>query len=162
MRRPTRRARRLTTRPFGHTELSKRHASYKAGMEAGYSQGVKAGYSSYDSFFEGTSIIIPSFNQAGYLKLCIDSISDNTELPYEIIVVDNASTDETAAYLRGLNGQVRYCILPENYGFSGAVNRGLMMAKGTTMLVLNNDTLVTDNWLENMLGCLNSIPRLAW
>ncbi|WP_188886945.1 glycosyltransferase family 2 protein [Paenibacillus radicis (ex Gao et al. 2016)] len=163
MRRKLRRVRRLKSRASRSTARTRRPAAsgYQAGMEAGYNQGLQSGYSCYESLFEGTSIIIPSYNQVGYLKSCLESIAENTELPYEIIVVDNASTDESAAYLSSLGGQVRYRILSENYGFAGAVNRGMMMAKGTTMLVLNNDTLVTENWLENLMACLNSDPHIG-
>ncbi|MUT65865.1 glycosyltransferase family 2 protein [Paenibacillus sp. NEAU-GSW1] len=158
MGRKLRRVRRLKSRVVRSTSKAKGKtgSTYNAGLEAGYNEGLKTGFSCYDSLFEGTSIIIPSYNQVGYLKSCIDSISENTELPYEIIVVDNASTDGTGAYLRGLGGQVRFRVLQENYGFAGAVNMGMMMAKGTTMLILNNDTLVTDNWLENLMTCLQS------
>ncbi|MFF2483991.1 glycosyltransferase family 2 protein [Paenibacillus sp. NPDC058071] len=162
MRRKPRRVRRLHAKPRGsNRRANPSEASYQSGYEAGYHQGVQAGYSCYDTLFEGTSIIIPSYNQANYLKSCIESIMENTELPYEIIVVDNASTDHTADYLKSLNGQVRFRVLPQNYGFAGAVNAGLMMAKGTTLLILNNDTLVTLNWLENLMICLNSDPHIG-
>lgn len=159
MRRKPRRARRLKFRSALHHSNSE--ASYRSGLEIGYNEGIQMGYNSYESLFQGTSIIIPSFNQVGYLKSCIDSIREKTVLPYELIIVDNASTDGSAQYLNQLNGQLRYRILSENYGFSGAVNMGMMMAKGTTILILNNDTLVTDNWLENMLICLNSDPDIG-
>ncbi|WP_435170057.1 glycosyltransferase family 2 protein [Paenibacillus glycanilyticus] len=158
MRRKPRGIRRLKPAP---TKEGRRSANYQAGLQAGYNQGLLAGQSSYQSLFEGTSIIIPSYNQVNYLRGCIDSIVDNTEQPHEIIVVDNASTDGTAEYLEQLDGQVRYRVLDQNYGFAGAVNMGLMMAKGTTMLILNNDTLVTDNWLGNLLICLHSDPTIG-
>lgn len=138
------------------SQEGRRSENYQAGLKAGYNQGLQAGQSSYHSLFEGTSIIIPSYNQVDYLRGCIDSIIDNTEQTHEIIVIDNASTDGTAEYLEQLDGQVRYRVLDQNYGFAGAVNMGLMMAKGTTMVILNNDTLLTDNWLGNLLICLHS------
>ncbi|MCM3629006.1 glycosyltransferase family 2 protein [Paenibacillus glycanilyticus] len=158
MRRKPRGISRLKLAP---SQEGRRSANYQAGLQAGYNQGLQAGQSSYHSLFEGTSIIIPSYNQVNYLRGCIDSIIDNTEQPHEIIVVDNASTDGTAEYLEQLDGQVRFRVLDQNYGFAGAVNMGLMMAKGTTMLILNNDTLVTDNWLGNLLICLHSDPTIG-
>lgn len=131
------------------------------GYSVGYEAGRRAGESSYGTYFHGTSIIIPSYNQADYLKLCIDSIIQHTHLPYEIIVVDNASTDHTADYLHSMAGRIRYRIMEENRGFAGAVNAGLMMAKGMKLLLLNNDTLVTENWLSNLLACLESDPRIG-
>jgi len=134
---------------------------YDAGYRDGYQQGAAAGTEGYGNVFEGTSIIIPTYNQAEYVRQCIDSIADHTDLPYEIIVIDNASTDGTADYLESVRGTVRYRILEQNLGFAGAVNRGLMMAKGSTVVLLNNDTLVTVNWLDNMLRCLTSDDRIG-
>ncbi|XID95710.1 glycosyltransferase family 2 protein [Paenibacillaceae bacterium WGS1546] len=130
--------------------------AYSDGFGDGYREGVQSGILSFPTLFEGTSIVIPTYNQEGLLKACIDSIMENTGLPYEIIVVDNASTDGTAKYLLELGGQVRYRVLESNRGFAGAVNVGMMMAKGRTILLLNNDTLVAGNWLDNLLACLNS------
>jgi len=90
------------------------------------------------------------------VKQCIETIKWNTPEPYEIIVVDNASTDGTGAYLQTIGSEVRYRVMDQNYGFAGAINAGLMMAKGRTIVLLNNDTLVSTNWLSNMLRCLNS------
>ncbi|WP_274649448.1 glycosyltransferase family 2 protein [Paenibacillus humicola] len=136
-------------------------SGFRAGFQAGYQEGLRSGSESYGTRFNGTSIIIPSYNQVHYLRQCIDSINRYTGPAYEIIVVDNASKDGTADYLRRAGGKVRYRILETNRGFSGAVNVGLMMAKGTTMLVLNNDTVVTARWLDNLLLCLSSDPAIG-
>lgn len=134
---------------------------YKEGYEEGYREGVQYGIASYPNMLEGTSIIIPTCNQLQMLRQCIDSIIENIEVPYEIIVVDNASTDETIDYLQQLDGLVRFRVLDINRGFAGAVNVGLMMSKGTSILLLNTDTLVTENGLENMLACLSSDDRIG-
>jgi O-antigen biosynthesis protein len=143
------------------TERKAARSCYREGFEEGRRKGLAVGQQRYGTFFEGTSIIIPTFNQRHLLKKCVGSILNNTDLPYEIIVVDNDSSDGTAAYLKGLGGQVRYRILHTNRGFAGAVNVGLMMAKGTTILLLHHDTLVTHSWLDNMLRCLNSDPHVG-
>jgi GT2 family glycosyltransferase len=135
--------------------------AYEAGREAGYREGFEAGLHGFGRLFEGTSIIIPTLNQLEYLRMCVDSIFHHTEIPYEIIVVDNGSTDGTAEYLEGMRGRIRYRLLDRNYGFAGAVNRGLMMAKGQTIVLLNNDTLVTERWLDNLLACLASDDRIG-
>lgn len=140
---------------------TKQPSRQELGYGAGYEDGKRAGIESFETLFDGTSIIIPTYNQAKYLKACVESIGEHTDLPYEIIIVDNGSTDETADYLKEIGSQVRYRILADNHGFAGAVNMGLMMAKGTTLLLLNNDTLVTDNWLDNMLACLNSESKIG-
>ncbi|RED57091.1 glycosyltransferase family 2 protein [Cohnella lupini] len=133
-----------------------REARRREGFGEGYREGVHSGIQSYPTLFEGTSIVIPTYNQLAMLRQCIESILDNTDLPYEIIVVDNASTDGTAAYLEKMGGQVRFRVLDSNRGFAGAINVGMMMAKGRTIMLLNNDTLATEKWLDNLLICLNS------
>lgn len=133
----------------------------EAGISAGYEEGVRAGMEGYGHYFEGTSIIIPSYNQVDYLAKCIASIQAYTSGAYEIIVVDNASADGTGDYLQGVGGVVRYRLLEHNRGFAGAINVGMMMAKGTHLLLLNNDTIVTERWLDNLLACLLSDPAIG-
>ncbi|MWV46854.1 glycosyltransferase [Paenibacillus sp. HJL G12] len=138
-----------------------RSNSYRRGYERGYEQGVEKGKEAFGQPFHGTSIVIPSYNQAEYLARCIDSIETHTAEPYEIIVVDNGSTDETATYLGKRSGHLRFKRLENNRGFAGGVNQGLMMAKGDTIVILNNDTLVTPNWLTCMMRCLESDPLIG-
>lgn len=136
-------------------------AAYEAGREAGYREGFETGLHGFGRLFEGTSIIIPTLNQAELLRSCVESIFQYTEVPFEVIVVDNGSADGTADYLQAMSGRIRYRLLDRNYGFAGAVNRGLMMAKGQTIVLLNNDTLVTERWLDNLLACLASDDRIG-
>jgi glycosyltransferase involved in cell wall biosynthesis len=155
MRRKKRPVRRLKKTDL-HENARKKVARYNQGLNEGYQQGVQAGYGCYDSCFEGTSIIIPSFNEVEWVKNCIEGIMDHTDSAYEIIVIDNGSSDGIEHYLKQMDGQVRYRILSQNAGFTGAANRGFMMAKGTTILLLSSHICPTENWLENMLICLNS------
>ncbi|MDR6553932.1 GT2 family glycosyltransferase [Paenibacillus qinlingensis] len=101
-----------------------------------------------------TSIIIPTFNGLALLKACVTSIRQHTFAPYEIIVVDNGSQDGTMGYCR--NEHIKLVALPANLGFPAACNYGLRLAEGDTLMLLNNDTIVTPNWLPKMLSCLNS------
>lgn len=134
---------------------------FQRGYEAGYARGVIAGKESFHSSFEGTSIIIPTYNGKELLRECLDSIEAYTELPYEIIVVDNGSNDGTKEMLQRRGGAIRVGIHSQNYGFARAVNTGLMMAKGTTIVLLNNDVLVTERWLSQMMRCLQDNPATA-
>lgn len=134
---------------------------FRRGWKAGFEQGVRLGQEAFASIFEGTSIIIPTFNSREMLMNCIDSIEANTPMPYEIIVVDNASTDGTVEVLRRRGGSIRVGVHPANLGFARAVNTGLMMSKGQSIVWLNPDMLVTENWLNNMLMCLASRPDIG-
>ncbi|MBD2871507.1 glycosyltransferase family 2 protein [Paenibacillus arenilitoris] len=131
---------------------------YAAGYAASLEAGRIAGKEAFQIPFDGTSIIIPTYNQREYLLKCIRSIRKNTRIPYELIVIDNGSTDGTVEKLRAEFAGIRIRRNSENLGFAPAVNQGLMMARGTTLLLLNNDTVVTEQWLENLLACLRSNP----
>lgn len=102
-----------------------------------------------------TSIIILTHNQLTYTKLCIDSIRQYTTEPYEIIVVDNASVDATAAWLRKQK-DIKCIFNKENAGFPKGCNQGIQLAEGTEILLLNNDTIVTKDWLRNLKRALYS------
>ncbi|MFS0723248.1 glycosyltransferase family 2 protein [Paenibacillus sp. 1P07SE] len=106
-----------------------------------------------------TSIIIPTYNGKELLKDCLYTISQHTREPVEIIVVDNGSTDGTADFCR--QERITFISLPANRGFPAACNAGLKLATGDALLLLNNDVLVTENWLGHMLACLNSAPEIG-
>lgn len=106
-----------------------------------------------------TSIIIATHNQFSLTKACIDSIRLLTDEPYELIFVDNASTDGTVEYLRSLDATV--IENNTNRGFPAAVNQGIEAARGGNILLLNNDTIVTTGWLRRMLDVLHSDERIG-
>lgn len=107
-----------------------------------------------------TSIIIPVFNQLNYTKQCIDRIRGNTPGPFEIIVVNNGSTDGTKEYLDSLqSGEFKIQHLNENTGFINACNQGAKLATGEFLVFLNNDTLPEDGWLEALISAMENIPN---
>lgn len=107
-----------------------------------------------------TSIIIVTFNQVGYTRECVDSLRLRTDEPYELIFVDNASTDGTREYLQSLPG-AHVILNSENRGFPAAVNQGLNVARGDTLLLLNNDTVATTGWLGRMLDVFDREPHVG-
>ncbi|WP_019638569.1 glycosyltransferase family 2 protein [Paenibacillus fonticola] len=136
-------------------------AKYESGYQSGYTLGVMEGQRAFAAQFEGTSIIIPTYNQKELLLRCISGIEAHTELPYEIIIVDDGSTDGTREALRKRRGSFRVGFHQKNLGFASAINTGLMMAKGSTIVLLNNDVLVTERWLSQMLIALNNSSAAA-
>ncbi|WP_028546990.1 glycosyltransferase family 2 protein [Paenibacillus taiwanensis] len=158
---PKLRAVKRQAKGFRRKPVHERRVHYDRGFAYGYAEGLRNGQEQYGARLEGTSIIIPNFNKLDLLKQCISSIQAYTPTPHEIIVVDNASTDGAASYLDSMAGKLRYYVHESNKGFAGAVNTGLMMAKGQTICVLNNDIVVTPNWLSNLLLCLNSDPNIG-
>jgi len=108
-----------------------------------------------------TSIIILTHNQLLYTKECIQSIRTYTKLEeYELIVVDNASTDGTVEWLMN---QPDIIVIKNttNMGFPKGCNQGIVQAKGTNILLLNNDVIVTEGWLTNLLMCLYKHENIA-
>ena len=101
-----------------------------------------------------TSIVIVTHNQLAYTHACVESIRHVTDEPYELIFVDNASTDGTPEYLKTIPG-VTVVRNETNRGFPAAVNQGIAAARGEQILLLNNDTVVTTGWLRRMLGALH-------
>lgn len=101
-----------------------------------------------------TSIVILTYNQLAYTQKCIESIRKYTQSgTYEIIVVDNNSTDGTVPWLRRQK-DLSAIYNQENAGFPRGCNQGIEAAKGDSVLLLNNDTIVTANWLANLTKCL--------
>lgn len=98
------------------------------------------------------SIIIPVYNNLELTLGCLEAISENTHhVSYEVIVVDNGSTDGTQEALSGVSGDFQYLCNNENLGFSKANNQGAEKAKGAFLLFLNNDTCPEKGWLEQLV-----------
>lgn len=103
---------------------------------------------------EETSIIIPTYNGLNLLRRCVEHIRAYTDIPYELIVVDNGSKDGTAEYC--VRERIFLISLPSNIGFPAACNLGMKAALGGSLLLLNNDVFVSPRWLSNMRTALYS------
>lgn len=97
------------------------------------------------------SIVIPVYNKIHYTVACLRSLLDHSgSVPFEVIVVDDGSVDETPRCLREIAG-LRALRNRKNLGFVGSCNAGASAAKGEFVLFLNNDTVVTNRWLEALV-----------
>lgn len=106
--------------------------------------------------FPLVSIVIPVFNQSAFTFQCLRSVCRHTfSISFEVIVVDDASRDDTAQVLRLAKG-IQVITNPQNLGFAGACNRGAESAHGRYLLFLNNDTLVTPGWLEQLVQTMEN------
>ncbi|MCX5809877.1 MAG: glycosyltransferase [Proteobacteria bacterium] len=111
-----------------------------------------------------SSIIILAFNELEYTKKCVKSIRKHTPEAHEIIFVDNGSTDGTVEWLKKLvqeNDNYQLIENKENLGFAKGCNHGIEASEGEFILLLNNDVMVTQEWLSGMLECLNSAPDVG-
>jgi GT2 family glycosyltransferase len=109
----------------------------------------------------GCSVIIVNFNGLHHLKKCLPSILRQHYPDYELIVVDNASTDGSIAFLEKEFPQVKLIRNQENLGYSGAVNAGSRHASGEYLAVLNQDTQVDPEWLKEMVIALEDDQHAA-
>jgi glycosyltransferase involved in cell wall biosynthesis len=109
------------------------------------------------------SIIIPCWNQQEFTRHCLRALFRHTPPPWELIVIDNGSTDGTAAYLQGVQdtAPVPVTIIANqaNRGFPAAVNQGLKAARGEFLVLLNNDAVVTDAWLQHLIALTRMKPQ---
>lgn len=103
------------------------------------------------------SVIIPTYNCAHFLGQAIESVLEQTFMDYEIIVVDDGSTDDTAAVLDQFRDQVRH-VSQANQGNAGARNTGIAMARGQWLAFLDADDLWAPRKLERQLIDLISSP----
>jgi GT2 family glycosyltransferase len=103
------------------------------------------------------SVVVVNWNARDYLRRCLASIIEQTQLPVEIIVVDNASRDGSADMVRAEFPAVRLIVNDENRGFAAANNQGLRIARGRWLLLLNPDTVVLNGAIDKTvayaLGC---------
>lgn len=108
------------------------------------------------------SVIIPNLNGKGWLDDSIQSILHQTEQDFELIVIDNGSTDESLDIAR------KYCSLPnytlienkENTGFSHAVNQGIRASSAPWVALFNNDAFAEPDWLANLLAAAEADPKV--
>ena len=108
------------------------------------------------------SIVIVSWNTLSYLDPCLDSIfSLGLRIPFEVIVVDNGSTDGTQERLRTVWPDVRLIQNVENLGFAGGTNQGVRESLGQYALLLNPDTLVNAACIRALVEFLDANPKAA-
>ncbi len=107
------------------------------------------------------SIIIPHFNGRHHLSDCFDSLRQQTCPDFEIILVDNGSTDGTQEFVGQQYPEVRLIELGENRGFTGACNAGWAAAQGDIIILLNNDTAVHPTWLQEIVSAFERYPDVG-
>jgi glycosyltransferase involved in cell wall biosynthesis len=102
------------------------------------------------------SVVIPSYNRRSFLGSCLESLTKQTCQGFEVIIVDDGSTDDTIEFLvefkkghPGLN--LRWFIHKENLGANIARNRGVQEAKGAFVAFLDSDCIVRPEWLEELI-----------
>ncbi|MGL4555795.1 MAG: glycosyltransferase, partial [Gemmataceae bacterium] len=112
------------------------------------------------------SIVVVAHNGLDDTRRCLESVVRHTRPPFELVLVDNGSTDATPAYFADLlarlgKDRVRLVRLGSNRGFAAGVNAGLGVAAGDWVVLLNNDTVVTPGWLDGLCAAAGSDARVG-
>jgi GT2 family glycosyltransferase len=108
------------------------------------------------------SIVIPVHGRAGLTRQCIDAIlAEPPEVAFEVIVVDDASPDDTRTVLDAYADAIRVVARDENGGFARACNDGAGAARGEYLVFLNNDTIPVAGWLDALVAVADREPQTA-
>ncbi len=113
-----------------------------------------------DASLTGLDIVIPNWNGREMLKICLSSLAAQSYTNFSVIVVDNGSTDGSVEFLQADYPDVKLVKLPENRGFSAAVNTGIKSGNRDWVLLLNNDIEVDPRCLENLVAQCTLEPRV--
>lgn len=108
------------------------------------------------------SIIILNYNGRMFLQSCLDSVLQQTYSDFEVIILDNGSSDGSYEFLKANYGNVsnvKIIHIEKNLGFAGGNNYALKFAAGEYIVLLNNDTVVDINWLKELYEAITTIPN---
>lgn len=108
------------------------------------------------------TVVTPLFDKVEYTQACLSAVSRNTGIDdYQVVIVDNGSTDGTGELLDLLEGDVDIVRNERNLGFAVASNQGAALARADVIVFLNNDTEPFEGWLETLLRVLDERPEVA-
>ena len=105
------------------------------------------------------SVVVVTWNSARYLRRCLEGIGQQTHRPVELIAVDNASADDSAALMEP--HVARLIRNATNRGFSAAVNQAIAIARGEFVLVVNPDCFLRPEYAERLVEALSSSPDIG-
>ncbi|HEY5892365.1 MAG TPA: glycosyltransferase [Chthoniobacterales bacterium] len=148
---------------YPRRELSELHELAGGSGVLGSRSSRRRGRSGFRDFSRGhaplVSVIIPVHNQFGYTLGCLRSLSKIREkTPFEVILVDDFSNAEDARRMQMLDGIRLVRNEERNLGFIGSCHRGAAVSHCDYLVFLNNDTKVTEGWLDSMVGTFESHP----
>ena len=104
------------------------------------------------------TVIIPNYNGLKFMEPCMAALKGQTSQEFDVLVVDNGSTDGSAEWLKA--HQIPGIFLKENTGFSGAVNAGIRASRTPYVILLNNDTEAEPDYIEELVKAIEQSPRI--
>lgn len=111
-----------------------------------------------------STIVVMSYNQLEYTRICIESILHYTTSPFELVLVDNGSTDGTFEYyqyIKDIHSHTRIIKNFENRIAEAVFNHAMSVSHGKHIVFVSNDTVVHENWLENFIDHMESAPDIG-
>ena len=108
------------------------------------------------------SVIIPNWNGAEHLPECLESLERQTFREFEVVMVDNGSTDDSLELIQRDYPWVRIVRNESNLGFSAAVNAGIRETTAGYVVLLNNDTKASSDWLEKLISAMDAEPGASF
>lgn len=112
--------------------------------------------------YPSIDIVVPIYNALDAVRQCVRSVLSRTTVPYQLLLIDDASDADTAAWLAAVAARHPHITVlrnGENLGYTRSVNRGLSAALADHVCVLNSDCVVTQNWLEQLVDCAVHHPN---
>ncbi len=108
-------------------------------------------------------IVLPVYNALEDVKKCLDSLYRRRTRDFRLVVIDDCSDDETRRHLEAEAAARGFTLVrnPENLRFTKSVNKALALCDADYVILLNSDTVVTERWIEKMLACFESDPRIG-
>ncbi len=102
------------------------------------------------------TVVIPNWNGLAHLPECLGALAVQSISDHEIVLVDNASSDGSVVWVQEHHPTVRIIQLPDNGGFSRAVNAGILSSQSEYVALLNNDTVAEVGWLGTLVAALDT------
>jgi GT2 family glycosyltransferase len=131
-------------------------------MDAPGDLGDKMTVSSAKEVLPLASVVIPNYNGAVWLQACLESLARQEFQDFEVILVDNGSTDGSTKLAQKVYPQLELIAFDTNRGFAVAVNQGIKRAGGEYVALLNSDTVVQPDWLGALVRTLDaSLPEVG-
>ena len=107
-------------------------------------------------------VIIPNWNGKRHLQDCLDSLRRQSFTAFRVIIVDNGSADDSVEFIRRQFPEVNVIALDHNKGFAGGVNEGIRHSDAELIFLLNNDTVVDPNCLQELSAAAAKYPEISY
>mgnify|MGYP003395948958 CR=1 FL=1 len=108
------------------------------------------------------TVIIPNWNGKELLKVCLKSLANQSFKDFEVVVIDNGSSDGSSDYIKKFHPKVKVIELDKNYGFAKAVNMGIQSTNSKYLFLLNNDTEVDKDCIKYLVETANKLKEAGF